>query len=65
METVNSLITALQILQPLYGDEPISFHDGRLFAGDYEPERLTDKEKQTLQDLGWDEGEGSWCLECD
>jgi hypothetical protein len=62
MKKLNHLIEGLQILEKLYGDWVYSFHDGYMFVGSYEPERLTDEELTRLEKLGWFENEESWCV---
>jgi len=62
MSRLKYLTEGLQILDKLYGDDTYSFHDGYLFVGSYEPERLTDEELARLKELGWFENEESWCI---
>jgi hypothetical protein len=62
MKKLANLATGLEILAPLYKDEPYSFHEGYLFVGKYEPERLTQEQVDQLERLGWFENEESWSI---
>lgn len=60
---LDKLIEGLKILQPLYGQQPYAFRDGRILVGSYEPTRLTKEQVAQLENLGWYEQEESWCFD--
>ncbi len=61
--TIEDLIEGLQIIAAQQPGTTVDVHSGKLFAGEYKPRGMDAEGRARLQELGWDEDEGSWAIE--
>lgn len=60
---IAELIEGLQIIAKYQSDEGLDIHDDALFAGRYEPEKMSEEDRARMEELGWTEEEESWMID--
>ncbi len=58
--TIEKLIEGLQIIAKYQPEGEVSVGHDVFYAGDYNPDEMTDEDKATLEALGWGEEYDSW-----